>query len=62
VAVDTGLTVIRQAEVVLVGDEVAVLPLRERDVPWFARIKLGRARKRHQTGLLLSAIILVLMS
>lgn len=39
------------------GDEVAVLPLGERDVPWFARIKLGRARKRHQTGVLLSAII-----
>lgn len=39
------------------GDEVAVLPLGERDVRWFARMKLGRARKRHQTGLLLSAII-----
>lgn len=55
--VHTGLTVSRRAEVLLMGDEVAVLPLSERDMPWFARLKLGRARKRHQTGLLLSAII-----
>jgi hypothetical protein len=39
------------------GDGVTVLPLGQRDVPWFARIRLSRARKRHQTGVLLSAII-----
>jgi hypothetical protein len=39
------------------SDEVAVLPLYGRNIPWFARAKLRRAKKRHRTGVLLSAII-----
>lgn len=53
----TELTKFRLAEVLPMSGEVAVLPLSERNIPWFARIRLRRAKGRRRTGLLLSAII-----